>query len=77
MYETLAKKDNAIMRTMKISEIRHIIAETNKGTLTLKLPFDGKATDYRFVLDAVPYPEKENTILLDLFKGILFDTIKE
>lgn len=61
------------MSTMKVSSISHVIAQTDKGTLTLKLPKGGSEYDYRFVLDAVPYGDAENKELLSLFKGVLFD----
>lgn len=68
-----AKKDNYIMNTMKVSSLSHVIAHTDKGTLTLKLSKGGSEYDYRFVLDAVPFSDKENKELLELFKGVLFD----
>lgn len=67
-----AKIDNAIISALKLTEIRHIIAHTNKGDLCLMLPKDGLAKDYRFVLDAVPYDDKTNSELMALFNGILF-----
>lgn len=70
--EQLAKKDNFIMNKLKVNEIRHMLAETNKGNLTLKLEKDGEAKDYRFVLDAVPFSDEDNTELLKAFKGILY-----
>lgn len=68
-----AQKDNYIMKVMNIPSISHVIAHTDKGTLTLKLSKGGSEYDYRFVLDAVPYGDKENKELLELFKGVLFD----
>lgn len=68
-----AKIDNKVMSVMKISEIRHIIAHTNKGDLCLMLPYNGTERDYKFVLDAVPYDEKTNKELLQSFDDILFD----
>ncbi len=66
-----AKKDNEIMKVMKVSEISHIIATTNLGTLTLKLIFGGRGSDYRFTLDAVPFDDTKNKELLELFKDFI------
>lgn len=68
-----SKNDNAVMRALKLSEIRHVIAHTNKGDLCLMLPFEGTSKDYRFVLDAVPLSDEDNTKLLKLFNGVLFE----
>lgn len=68
-----AKIDNIAMRIIKSSEIRYVIAHTNKGDLSLMLPFEGKETDYKFVLDAVPLDEEQNRKLLDLYDGVLFE----
>ncbi len=67
-----ARIDNSIMSITKVSEIRHIIAHTSKGDLCLMLPFKGTEFDYRFVLDAVPFDDKENKELLELFNGVLY-----
>lgn len=67
-----AKIDNAIMRITKVSEIRHVLAHTDKGDLCLMLPFKGTEYDYRFVLDSVPYDDKTNKKLLENFNGHLF-----
>lgn len=50
------KADNKIMQLLGVNEIRHYIADTNKGQLTFQLR-KGE-TEYEFVLDAVPV-EKE------------------
>lgn len=73
--EKLALRDNAIMRVIKSSEISHVVAETSRGTLTLKLPFKGTATDYTFILDAVPFAEQENKELMVLFSGVIINTL--
>ena len=70
--KSMAEKDNLIMRVLKISDISHILAKTNKGDLTLRLAYEGTEKDYRFVLDAVPVEDKQNKELLDLFDGILY-----
>lgn len=67
-----AKIDNAIMRITKVSELRHIVATTDKGELWLCLRKGETEKDYRFVLDAVPYSDDDNKELLALFNGILF-----
>ena len=67
------KLDNFIMEQLKCQEVRHYIADTNKGALTLMLR-KGE-TKYIFVLDAVPvekdvhdelmavlFPIKENVV---------------
>lgn len=46
------KQDNFVMEQLKCQEVRHYIADTNKGALTLMLR-KGE-TKYIFVLDAVP-----------------------
>lgn len=73
--EKLALRDNAIMRIIKSSAISHVVAETSRGTLTLKLPFKGNADDYIFVLDAVPFSEVENKELMLLFAGVIINTL--
>ena len=71
----MCEKDQLIMKVLKISEISHILAKTNKGDLTLKLIFGEK--DYKFFLDAVPMEDKENKQLIKLFEGILYTTEEE
>lgn len=61
--------DNQIMRVMKIDSISHLVANTNRGTLTLTLTKGGGENDYRYALDAVPYDDKTNKELLELFYG--------
>lgn len=68
----MSQKDNLIMRALKLSEISHTIAKTNKGDLNLKLTYEGTENDYKFVLDAVPLEEKSNKELLSLFEGVLY-----
>jgi galactose-1-phosphate uridylyltransferase len=57
-------KDLKIMELLGINEIRHLIAHTNKGELTLMLRKGENR--YRFVLDAVPVSEIFNKELMDL-----------
>lgn len=65
--ELKAKNDNLIMGILKVSELGHIVATTNKGPLVLRLPYKGSARDYRFILDAVPFDNKSNKELIARF----------
>lgn len=67
-----AKIDNQIMKTIKVEEISHILAKTNRGELTMRLVRGGVGLDYRFFLDAVPFDDKDNEYLLELFTPLLF-----
>jgi len=67
MLKQKSEQDNLIMRVLNVDHIAHIIANTNKGTLTLILRKGGNENDYRFSLDAVPYEDKTNKELLNLF----------
>lgn len=66
--EQKALKDNKIMKILGVKEIRHHIAITDKGELTLMLRKDERAIDYRFVLDAVPLDDEKNGELKELLK---------
>ncbi len=68
-----AKRDNQLMKLLRVNDIRHIICHTDKGDFCLGLSKGGSAKDYRFILDAVPVSDKENNELLEIFQGILFD----
>ena len=73
---TLTKKadqDNALMHVLRINEIAHVLAQTDKGVLTLRLRKGETAKDYTFVLDSVPYTKDVNDKLLELFDGILWE----
>lgn len=72
-----AKQDNSVMHVLRVAELSHVIGYTNKGTLTLKLVKDGTEKDYKFLLDAVPYPEETNKKLLEIFEGVLWEKDKE
>lgn len=65
--------DNKIMSIMKVNTLSHLVAQTDKGHLTLTLPKGGSKYDYRFVLDSVPYNDEDNEALIDLFKGVLYN----
>lgn len=67
-----ARRDNQLMKLLKVSEIRHVICHTDKGDFCLTLVKGGAAKDYRFVLDAVPVEPKENKVLMGIFDGVLF-----
>ena len=68
-----AQRDNRIMKLLKLGEIRHIVANTDKGELTLCLRLGDKAKDYRFVLDAVPVSESDSKKLFNEYDGVLFN----
>lgn len=68
----LALRDNNIMRIAKLETISHVICNTDKGQLTLMLRKNGSEQDYRLVLDAVPFTDKENEEMLSQFIDILF-----
>lgn len=70
--EQMAKKDNQIMKALKVSEIRHSIAWTSKGELALMLNFGEDENKYRYVLDAVPVDNEINGQLLKLFEGVIY-----
>ncbi len=71
-----AKTDNDVMKLFKLTHIDHLVAITVKGQLTLRLPFEGEAKDYVFVLDSVVCPKDTQTTLLAKYNGILY-TIHE
>lgn len=66
-----ARIDNLVMKSIKVQEISHVIANTNKGQLTLRLNLGGTGKDYRFVLDAVPFNEKDSDKLLGLLEDYI------
>lgn len=65
--EKQAKLDNALMKLLKIIEIRHVIAHTSHGDLCLVLMKGDTEADYFFVLDSVPFDEKTNKQLIDYY----------
>lgn len=65
----MALVDNALMRSLKVGELGHKLASTDRGELILKLPFKGEWRDYKFHLDAVPVDEVQNKSLLKLYYG--------
>lgn len=56
------------MKLLGITEIRHHVALTNHGELTLMLRLGEDETGYRYVLDAVPVSDEVNAELKELFK---------
>lgn len=70
LLEEKMKIDNAIMRVCKVSEIKHVLAHTDKGDFCLSLTKGG--LEYRFILDAVPVSDEDNKKLLEMFNGYLY-----
>lgn len=68
-----ARLDNRLMKALKVSEIRHILAQTDKGQLCLTLKSGGTVADYKFTLDAVPFDTKENKQLMEFYNGTLYE----
>lgn len=66
------KTDNEVMKLLKVSELNHFIARTDKGELMLHIPFQGKSEDYRFKLDSVKVDDATNKELIKQFNGILY-----
>lgn len=69
LLEQKAKNDNKIMKILKVSELSHVLAKTNRGELVLRLRLNGTAKDYRFVMDAVPVSDEQNAELIRIFYG--------
>lgn len=63
--------DNAIMTITKTDQIRHVIANTDKGDFCLTLRKGQSELEYRFVLDAVPFDDKDNADLLKIFDDVI------
>ena len=61
-----SKRDNEIMRLLKIVDIGHIIATSSKGNITLNLRKGGEDKDYFFCLDSVPCDKEMNDDLSKL-----------
>lgn len=59
------KKDIEIMRLLKVTELRHMLAHTNVGDLTLLIR-KGES-EYTFCLDAVPVDKEQNKELMALY----------
>ena len=63
-------RDNKIMLVTKTNEIRHILANTDKGQLTVGLSKGQSDLMYQFYLDAVPFSEANNKELLSIFNEV-------
>lgn len=57
--------DQKIMSILKLTEIRHMLAHTNVGDLTLLLRKGEK--EYTFCLDAVPVDKEQQRELSDIY----------
>lgn len=60
-------RDNKIMLVTKVNEIRHVLARTDKGELTVGLSKGQSDLMYQFFLDSVPFSEAINKELLTIF----------
>lgn len=60
------KKDTELMRILKVSELRHLIATTDKGQLFKVLRFGEDA--YHYTLDAVPLDSEKTEAIIKLLK---------
>lgn len=69
MTKLQATKDNRIMKLLGVTEIRHRVALTNHGELTLMLRLGEDESGYRYVLDAVPLDDEKNAELKELLKN--------
>lgn len=65
--EKRALQDNKIMKLLGTTEVRHLIAHTSKGELTLMLRKGEPSSSYRFVLDSVPLEDEQNDELKELY----------
>jgi hypothetical protein len=66
------KNDNELMKMLKVGEIRHVLAHTDKGDLCLMIRKGQLMGDYRFVLDAVPVSEEVNKYLIKQLDGMYY-----
>jgi len=62
--DKIAKKDNLIIKELKVKEIRRLICNTNNGALELVIR-KGE-TKYFLTLDSVPLEKEQNDILMDI-----------
>ena len=60
-------RDNKIMLVTKTNEIRHILANTDKGQLTVGLSKGQSDLMYQFYLDSIPYSRENNDELVKIF----------
>lgn len=66
-FQEQAIKDNRLMLILKLTSVRHVVARTDRGDLSLGLEKGESGADYRFYLDTVPVGTEENQKLLALF----------
>jgi 5'(3')-deoxyribonucleotidase len=59
------KSDKAIMRILKIKELRHVLAHTSSGELCRCIRKD--EDEYFFTLDAVPVSKEQNEELKKIY----------
>lgn len=59
------KKDQKIMKLLKVSELRYHIGTTNLGPIDLLLRFGEE--EYTFLLDSSPLDKEKNEEMLTLF----------
>lgn len=69
MNKLQATKDNRIMKLLGVTELRHLVAHTNHGELTLMIRLGEDEASYRYVLDAVPVSDEVNGELKELLKS--------
>lgn len=63
--ENKLKKDHAILKVLKASEIRYHIGHTNLGPIDIQLRYGEK--DYKFLLDSNPLSKEDNDKMKQLF----------
>jgi len=66
--DKIAKKDNLIIKELKVKEIRRLICNTNNGALELVIR-KGE-TKYFLTLDAIPLEKEQNDRLMELLYPI-------
>ncbi len=74
-FDMKAQRDNKLMSVLKVNEISHIVANTDKGTLVVRLRKGEKGKDYTFVLDAVPLDTKNNKEVMGLIGKTVLESI--
>jgi len=59
------KQDKELMRILKVSELRHLIATTNNGELNKVLRFN--EDEYFYTLDSVPLEKDKQEEVIKLY----------
>lgn len=62
-----SQRDNTIMSIAKVNQLRHVLAHTDKGDLTVGLNKGQTDLEYAFFLDAVPMSKEQNKDLITIF----------